>query len=56
MLFSLHCLDSTSEVIYSGPCILRPAIKLEVVLKWRDISDENRRTVSLLAGFKMEGS
>ena len=45
--------------IYSGPCILRPPLrpqnfdlKLEVVLKWRDIYIENMRMV---ASLKMEG-
>ncbi len=48
--------------IYSGPCILRPplqpdkyGLKLEVVLKWRDIYTENIRMVILTAGLKMEG-
>ena len=50
----LHCM-------YSGPCILRPPVqpeiyglKLEVVLKWRDIYIENIRIVLLIAGLKME--
>ncbi len=47
---------------YGDPCILRPLVqpekyclKLEVVLKWRDIYVENIRVVSLMAGLKMEG-
>ncbi len=47
---------------YSGPCILRPPIqpgkcglKLEVVLKFKDIWIENKRMVPLIAGLKMEG-
>ena len=47
--------------MYSGPCILRPPVqpeiyglKLEVVLKWRDIYIENIRIVLLIAGLKME--
>ncbi len=50
-------------MVYSGPCILRPplqakqyGLKLEVVLKWRDIYIENIRIVSLIAGLKMEGT
>ncbi len=49
--------------MYSGPSILRPplqpgkyGLKLEVVLKWRDINTENIRVVSLTSwsGFKIE--
>ncbi len=47
---------------YSGPCILRPplqpekyGLKLQVVLKWRDIYIENIRIMLLIAGLKMEG-
>ncbi len=49
-------------IIYSGPCILRPplqtdkyGLRLEVLLKRRDIYTENIRMVSLIAGPKMEG-
>ena len=48
--------------MYSDPCILRPplqpgkyGLKLEVVLKWRDINTENIRVVSLISGLKIEG-
>ena len=51
----------SAESEYSGPCILRPplqpdkfGLKLEVVLKWRDIYIENIRKVSLIASLKME--
>ncbi len=47
--------------VYSGPCILRLllqqqhfGLKLEVVLKSRDIYVENIGIVSLIAGLKME--
>ncbi len=47
---------------YSGPYILRPplqpgkyGLKLEVILKWRDINTENIRVVSLISGLKIEG-
>ena len=47
--------------MYSGPCILRPplqpeknGLKLEVVLKWRNIYIENIGIVLLIAGLKME--
>ncbi len=48
--------------MYSGLCILRPplqpgkyGLKLEVVLKWKDINTENIRVMSLLSGLKIEG-
>ena len=47
---------------YSGPRVLRPflqpdkyGLKLEVVLKVRDIYIENIKMVSLIAGLKMKG-
>ncbi len=47
--------------IYCGPHILRPPIqpekggfKLKAVLKWRDISVENERVVSLLSSLKIK--
>ncbi len=53
-----------SEPMYSGLCILGPplqpekytAFKVEVALKWRDVYIENKRTVPLIAGLKMEGT
>ncbi len=54
--------ETKSYLVYPGPCILRPpiqpekcALKLKVVLKWRDIYTEQIRVVSLRAGLKMEG-
>ncbi len=48
--------------MYSGPCILRPplqpdkyGLKVEVVLKWRDVYTENIRMVLLIAGLKIYG-
>ncbi len=46
--------------VYRGPYILRQpfqldkyGLKLQVVLKWRDVYTENIRMVSLMAGLKM---
>ncbi len=54
--------SAKSFCTYSGPCILRPPVqldkyglKLEVVLKWRDIYTEKIRMVSQIAVHKMEG-
>ena len=48
--------------MYSGPCILRPplqpekyGLKLEVVLKYRDIHIEHITMLSLVASLKMKG-
>ncbi len=56
------CHISAYSCHYSGPCILRQplqpdkyGLKLEVVLKWRDIYTESIRMVLLIAGLKMEG-
>ncbi len=58
------CVDQKLQLycMYSGSCILRPplqpgncGVKLEVVLKCRDIDAENIRVVSLVSGPKMEG-
>ena len=47
--------------MFSGPCILRPpvqlkkySLKLNAILKSRDVYTENIRMVSLVAGLKME--
>ena len=49
------------ECTYSGPCDLRPPIqpakyglKLKVVLKQRDIYNENIQVVSLISGLKIQ--
>ncbi len=59
---SNHNSVQVKHSIYSSPCLLRLllqpenfGIKLEVVLKWRDIFAENIILVSLIAGLKMEG-
>ncbi len=38
------------------PSARKYGLKLEVVLKWRDIYIENIRIVLLIAGLKMEGT
>ncbi len=53
---------TTVHTLYSGPSILRPplqpekyGLKLEVVIKCRDIYIENKTILSLVASLKMEG-
>ncbi len=57
-----NILPFSKHYLYGDPCVSRPhlqpqnfGLKLEVVLKWRDIYIQNIRMVSMMAGLKMEG-
>ncbi len=56
-----HSKTSVAHVQWSlhfktTPSARKYGLKLEVVLKWRDINTQNIRAMSLISGLKIEGN